>query len=442
MRSRQARPRLLQAMLDAFSLPDLRQKLLITFILLAVFRFVAHVPVTGVDISALRIMFQRNALMGMLDLFSGGGLRNFSVAAIGIFPYINASIILQLLTPVIPALTRLSDEGEAGRNKINIITHWVTIPLAAISGYGTLVLLQRSNPPVVGMTTLLQTVAIVISLIAGTMFTIWLGELITDYGIGNGISILIAVNIIAGYPEIVGQGILAGQQGQLLGVIFYAVVSLATIVVIVVFTEAYRAIPVQYAKSVFRGGRMYRQSGGTRIPLRVDTAGMIPVIFASSMVLFPGVIASYFANLTGEAPNLANYIVDIFNPNTTLPLGLVYWGLLFLLTIAFSFFYTTVIMEQQNLPGVLQKQGGFIPGIRPGKHTADYLNNVIYRITWLGAFYLAIVAILPFIVKQITGIEFMQLSSMGLLIMVGVILDTMKRVESQLLMRRYEGFIK
>ncbi len=442
MRSRQARPRLIQAMLDAFSLPDLRQKLLITFIILVIFRFVAHVPVTGVNVSALRLMFQQNALMGMLDLFSGGGLRNFSVAAIGIYPYINASIILQLLTPVIPALTRLADEGEAGRNRINIITYWVTIPLAALSGYGTLVLLQRGTTPVVGYTTIFQTVTIVISLIAGTMFALWLGNLITDYGIGNGISILIAVNIIAGYPELVGQGILAGQQGQILGIIFYVVVSLATIVAIIVFTEAYRAIPVQYAKSVFKGGRMYRQSGGTRIPLRVDTAGMIPVIFASSMVLFPGVIASYFANAAGEEPNLANHIVNIFGPNTALPLGLVYWVLLFLLTIGFSFFYTTVIMEQQDLPGTLQKQGGFIPGIRPGKHTSDYLNAVIYRITWLGAFYLAIIAILPFLVKQATHIEFMQLSSMGLLIMVGVILDTMKLVESQLLMRRYEGFIK
>jgi preprotein translocase subunit SecY len=169
---------------------------------------------------------------------------------------------------------------------------------------------------------------------------------------------------------------------------------------------------------------------------------MIPVIFASSMVLFPGVIASYFANAAGEEPNLANHIMNIFSPNTALPLGLVYWVLLFLLTIGFSFFYTTVIMEQQDLPGTLQKQGGFIPGIRPGKHTSDYLNAVIYRITWLGAFYLAIIAILPFLVKQATHIEFMQLSSMGLLILVGVILDTMKLVESQLLMRRYEGFIK
>jgi preprotein translocase subunit SecY len=442
MRSRPARPRLLQAMIDAFSLPDLRQKFIFTLILLVVFRFVAHVPVTGVNVGALRQMFEQNALLGMLDLFSGGGLRNFSVAAIGIYPFINAQIILQLLIPVIPALTRLSEEGEAGRNKINQITHWLTVPLAAISGYGTLVLLQRGTTPVVGVTTILQTVTIVISLVAGTMFSIWLGELITDYGIGNGISILIAVNIITGYPQLVGQAILAWQQGQIFGVIFYAVISIATIVAIVLFTEAYRAIPVQYAKSVIKGGRIYRQAGGTRIPLRVDTAGMIPVIFASSLTLFPGVIASYFANPTNEDANIANHIVNIFSPNTGLPLGLVYWVLLFLLTIAFSFFYTTVILEQQDLPGTLQKQGGFIPGIRPGKHTADYIGAVINRITWLGALYLAIVAVLPFILRVVTNIDFMQLSTMGLLVMVGVILDTMKLVESQLLMRRYEGFIK
>jgi len=212
--------------------------------------------------------------------------------------------------------------------------------------------------------------------------------------------------------------------------------------VIVIFTEAHRRIPVQYAKSVFRGGRMYRQSGSTHIPLRVNTAGMIPLIFAMSIVVFPGMIAGYFANPMGTDPNLANHIMNLFNPNAALPMGLFYWGLYFLLVVGFAFFYTMVIFQQQNLPSALQQQGGFIPGIRPGKHTADYLNQVIKRITWGGALFLAAVAVIPFLAREITNVQVMQLSSMGLLIVVGVVLDTMKQIEAQLVMRRYEGFIK
>ncbi len=443
MRARQVRPRLLQAMTQAFGLPDLRQRLLITLGILIIFRFVAHVPVTGVNLDALKQVFAQNALLGMLDLFSGGAMRNFSVAATGIYPYITASIILNLLSPIIPRLHALAQEGEAGRNKIVVITHWLSVPLAALSSYGQLVLLQRSNPPVIASTSVLQTVSIVISMVAGTMFLIWLGELITEYGIGNGLSIIIFAGIVTGIPQMVGQGILAGRQGQIPGLIFYLVVTLATIVAIVVFTEAQRRIPVQFAKSVFRGGRMYRQSGASHIPFRVNTAGMIPVIFASSMIMFPGVIASYFANPSFEEPNLANYIVDIFNPGATMPVGMVYWVLLFLLTVGFTFFYTTILMEEQDLPGQLQKQGGFVPGIRPGKRTADYLYTVINRITWAGALFLAVVVTVPFIVRMAApDIQLVQVSSMGLLVMVGVILDTMKQIEAQLLMRRYEGFIK
>jgi preprotein translocase subunit SecY len=199
---------------------------------------------------------------------------------------------------------------------------------------------------------------------------------------------------------------------------------------------------VQYARSTFRGGRMYRQSGSTHIPLRVNTAGMIPLIFAMSVVIFPGMIASYFAAPTGADPNFANTIVNMFDPNAALPLGFFYWGLYFVLTIAFAFFYTQVVFQQQDLPNVLQRQGGFIPGVRPGKNTADYLNSVIKRITWAGALFLAVVAIVPFIAREATNIQVIQLSSMGMLIMVGVILDTMKQIEAQLVMRRYEGFIK
>ena len=438
MQPRQARPRLLQAMIDAFRLPDLRRRILLTFGMLVVFRLIAHVPLPGVNPEALASLFERNAMLGMLDMFSGGAMRNFSVAAMGVYPYITATIIMQLMVPVIPRLQMLAQEGEAGRDKINRISHWATVPLAGIAGYGQLVLLQREN--VISSTAALQAVAMVFTLIAGTMFCVWLGERITEYGIGNGISMIIFAGIVAGLPELIGQGFLA--KGQFGGLAAYIIIVLATIAVIVIFTEAHRRVPVQYARSVFRSGRMYRQSGSTHIPLRVNTAGMIPLIFAMSVVMFPALVASYFANPTGAEPNFANYIMNVFNPNARLPLGLFYWGVFFLLTVGFAFFYTMVVFSQQDLPGTLQRQGGFIPGIRPGKHTANYLNQVIGRITWAGALFLAAVAVMPFAAREITNVQVMQLSSMGLLIVVGVALDTMKQMEAQLAMRRYEGFIK
>jgi preprotein translocase subunit SecY len=436
MRPRSSRPRLFQAMIDAFSLPDLRRRILITIGILVIFRFVAHVPIPGVDQTALEALFERNALLGMLDLFSGGAMRRFSVAAMGVYPYITASIIMMLLVPVIPRLQALSREGEAGRNRINLITHWLVVPLASVQGYGQLVYLQREG--VILAPSVLPMAAMVLSMVAGTIFLVWLGELITEYGIGNGISIIIFGGIVARLPEMIGQGFLAKENFA--GLSFYLLIVIVTIMVIVIFTEAHRRIPVQYAKSVFRGGRMYRQSGTTHIPLRVNSAGMIPLIFAMSLVIFPGIVASYFSNPV--EPNIADTIMSLFNPNAPLPLGLFYWGLYFIMAVAFSFFYTMVVFQQQDLPNALQRQGGFIPGIRPGKNTATYLNGVINRITWGGALFLASVAVMPFVARQITNVQVIQLSSLGLLIMVGVVLDTMKQLEAQLVMRRYEGFIK
>jgi len=426
-------------MLDAFRLPDLRRRILFTFAMLVAFRFIAHVPLPGVNGDALQTLFEQNALLGMLDMFSGGAMRNFSVAAMGVYPYITSSIIMTLMTPVIPRLQALSQEGEAGRHKINLITHWLTVPMAGLSGYGQLVLLQRQGA--VADADFLTTITMVLSLIAGTIFLVWLGELITEYGIGNGISIIIFGGIVAGYWEMIGSGVLVGQQGQVMGLVMYIFIALATVVLIVIFTEAHRRIPVQYARTVFRGDRMYRQSGSTHIPLRVNTAGMIPLIFAVSMVLFPGMVASYFAGPENN-PNFANVIVDMFNPSAALPMGLFYWGLYFILVIGFAFFYTMVIFQQQDLAGTLQRQSGFVPGIRPGKQTTDFLNQVIKRITWAGALFLAVVAIIPFLAREVTNVQVIQLSSLGLLIVVGVVLDTMKQMEAQLVMRRYEGFIK
>jgi len=436
MRQRQTRPRLLQAMLDAFSLPDLRRRILVTLGILVAFRFIAHVPLPGVDLDALRNLFESNALLGMLDLFSGGAMRQFSVASMGVYPYITASIIIILMVPIIPRLQALSQEGESGRNKINLITHWLTVPLAGLSGYGQLVILQRSG--VVNSSDPLPTTAIVLSLIAGTMFLVWLGELITEYGIGNGISIIIFGGIVAGYPQMIQQGFLA--KSNPMGLVIYALIMLATIVLIVLFTEAHRRVPVQYARSVFRGGRMYRQSGSTHIPMRVNSSGMIPLIFSMSVVIFPGIVASYF--IRSGQPGFADTVARWFSPSTALPVGAFYWILYFLLSVGFTFFYTMVTYQQQDLPGTLQKQGGFIPGIRPGKNTAAYLSGVINRITWAGALFLAFVAVMPFLARTVTNVQQIQLSSLGMLIVVGVVLDTMKQLEAQLVMRRYEGFIK
>jgi len=431
-------PRLIRAMIDAFSLPDLRKRLLITFGILIAFRFLAHVPVPGVDASVLKSYMDNNPLWGMVNLFSGGALRNFSVAAMGVYPYITASIVMTLMTPVIPALQRLAEEGESGRNKINRITHYLMIPLAGLSGYAQLTLLR--NAGAVANTELLSTVAIVLSMVAGTMLLVWLGEQITQYGIGNGISIIIFAGIVAQIPQQFGEGIMEGQQGLIIGVIAFIAITLATAYLVVIFTEAHRRIPVQYAKSVYKGGRMYRQSGSSYIPMRVNTAGMIPLIFSMAVVTFPGIIATWAGgSQTGEG--FASIVVRWFSPSAPMPEGLVYWIPYFLLVVMFAFFYTMVMFQQQDLPGVLQRQGGFIPGIRPGKQTSSYLNGVILRITWAGALFLALVAILPLLTRTVTNITVLQLSSSGMLIVVGVVLDTMKQIEAQLAMRRYEGFI-
>lgn len=440
-----SRPRLMQAMVDAFSLPDLRLKLLFTLAMLIVFRFVAHVPVPGVDSAKLADLFDRSALLGFLDLFSGGALRNLSVAAMGVYPYITASIIMQLLVPIIPQLQALQKEGDAGRRKLNQWTHWLMVPLAMMQAYGQLILFQREGVfqtgVKIGLTgdALLPTAAMVLSMTAGTVFLVWIGERITENGIGNGISIIIFGGIVAGMPSNMGQTFVTSGAWGLIKTI---ILLLAIASFIVYVTEAMRRIPVQYSRSLFRGGKMYRQSGGTHIPLRVNSAGMIPLIFAYSILVLPSTVASYFAHPAGQPANLANHIQNIFGVT-----GNVYWIILFFLVVGFTFFYTMVIFQQQNLAETLQKQGGFIPGIRPGRPTSDYLNKVIVRITWGGALFLALVAVAPILSRWLVGssassTNLMLISAAGLLIVVGVVLDTMRQIEAQLLMRHYEGFIK
>ncbi len=373
---------MIDALRNALRLPDLRNKIFFTLLILVIYRLAAHVPVPNVDTTALRTVFGQNQLLGFLDLFSGGALSNFSVVAMGVYPYITAQIIVQLATGIIPQLEQMVKEGgEAGRARMNQWTHLLTIPLAALQAFAQATVLTQSNPPVLtkfGFQTYpLETFTIILTLTAGTIFAIWLGELISEQGIGSGISIIIFGGIVAGIPQRVAQML----QTNPLNFFFFLLITVVTIVGIIYIQEGNRRIPVQYGKMV-RGTKMY---GGqsTHIPLRINSSGMIPLIFAISILIFPGVIAAPFAAPAGQPENFANWIVNAFNQQSP-----VYWIVYFLMVVGFTFFYTDVIFRQQNIPEMLQKQGGFIPGIRPGKKTEDYLNGVLQRITLFGALFL------------------------------------------------------
>lgn len=434
---------MVDAAINIFKLPDLRRRLLFTAFILVIFRFVAHIPVPGVDREALQAAFANNQLLGLLDLFSGGAMSLFSVAAMGVYPYITASIIIQLLLPLIPSLQALSKEGEAGRNKINQYTHWLTIPLAALQAFSQVSIMQTQYQVVKSFglfnaDTWLPSLAMIVTLTAGTVFCVWLGELISESGIGNGVSIIILGGIVARLPQGLGRTFLASTDlaSNIWTIVVFLVIELLTIGLIVIMEQGQRRIPVQYAKRI-RGTRTY---GGqsTHIPLRVNSAGMIPLIFANSFLIFPGIIASYFQISTNPLiKSVATSVYDTFYKGST-----IYWILYFLMVIGFTYFYATVTFQEQNLAGNLQKFGGFVPGIRPGKPTSEYLNRVLSRITLAGALYLGVVAVLPYFAQMATGIQMMALSSTALLILVGVVLDTIRQLEAQLLMRHYEGFIK
>ncbi len=430
---------MIEALRNAWRLPDLRRKILFTLGILILFRLTAHVPVPGVDQAGLKQVFEANQLLGFLNMLSGGAMRNFSVVAMGVYPYITASIIMQLVTPLIPQLEELAKEGEQGQQKMNLYTYWMTIPLAALQGFAQATLLAHplgGGPPLLKhfglFTDPIPTLAVVTSLTAGSMFAMWLGELITDEGVGNGISIIIFGGIVAGIPQNVGQLVASGGMA----LISLTIITIVTVAAIIFIQEGERRVPVQYGKRV-RGTRVY---GGqsSHIPLRVNSAGMIPLIFAQSILILPGIMAQFFMTSSNTfVANIAAGVNSAFNTG-----GLLYWGLYFLMVVAFTYFYTDVIFRQQNLPENLQRQGGFIPGIRPGRRTEDYLNSVLQRVTLVGAVFLGLVAILPFFARQITNVQTLLITSAGLLIVVGVVVDTMKQLEAQLLMRHYEGFIR
>ncbi len=448
---------MLESVVNALRLPDLRQRILFTLAMLLLFRLIAHIPVPNIDptaLESLRLALQGNQLAQLLNIFAGGALQNLSVAAMGVYPYITAQIILQLLVPIIPALEELRKEGEQGRMRLNRLTFYLTIPMALLQGYGQTLTLDRSlgagqtlfQTPFDIVNNFFPTFTILISMLAGTMLLVWLGEQIQERGIGNGVSMIIFAGIVAGLPGLIIQAFTTVELGgleQAIGLIAFLVIALGTIIGIVLMHEGQRRIPVQYAKRV-RGNRVY---GGqsSHIPLKVNMAGMIPLIFAQSIIIFPGTIASYGCPEQVAPPDasvlkqIACFTYQTFSPQYG---GgtLVYSIALFVLVYFFTYFYTKVIFDQQNLPDTLQRNGGFIPGIRPGKRTEEYLDQVVSRITRVGALFLGTVAILPFITQQLTGVP-IGLGATALLIVVGVAVDTMRQLEAQLVMRNYEGFI-
>jgi preprotein translocase subunit SecY len=445
--AQQTRPRLLQAMVDSWSQRDVRAKLMFVFAMLVVFRFVAHIPIPGVNPTALDAAFESGgstgAFLGTLNIFSGGALRQLSVAALGVYPYITASIIMQIMTPMIPRLQALSREGEQGRNRIQLYTHWLAVPMAVIQGYSQLIILQNfGGAPIldhpVGLTgpAALPTFAAVISMTAGTMFLVWLGELITEKGIGNGISLIIFGGIVAGIPQLLPS--IFDSSVSFFGLILLALIVLVAVTSIVFFQEAQRRIPVQYSRTQFRGGRQYRQQGSTNIPLRILSAGMIPIIFAYSIMLVPSFIGETLAtSSSGFSNDVGNLLTDAFGQQ-----NLPYYLIVFVFVVLFTYFYTLVTYSQQNLAENLQKQGGFIPGIRPGRPTNEYIQRVLVRITAAGAIFLGVIAVMPYFATTLTDVQALTISGTGLLIVVGVVLDTMKQLEAQLMMRNYSGFIR
>lgn len=467
--------RWLESIRTAFSLPDLRRRILITIALLVIYRLTANIPVPGVDLNAWFAFTGgqgQGGLLGVLDLLSGGAVSNFSVMAMGVYPYITASIIIQLLTPIIPYLKELSEEGESGRNRITKLTYYLTIPLAFAQAVGQIRLVglqYGGGQDVLGQimpqfgfasaANILPTLTTLLAMVGGTMFAIWLGEQITENGIGQGISLIIFGGIASQIPQNV-YALFVETQGDAAARIFsvaaFVIITIATVAVIVIVQEGERRIPVQYGRRV-RGRKVY-QGQSSHIPLKVNTAGMIPIIFAQALLTLPPLIASFFVPTglpeEGEGFGVAfARTLSQFNagadPGVYPWMLFFYWLATFVFVAAFTFFYTDVMIRQQRLPQNLQQRGGFIPGIRPGKKTADYITAVVRRITLVGAIFLGTVAILPGIMQflgyqlQISGLyqSSLIISGSGLIIVVGVVIDTMRQIEAQLIMRNYESSI-
>lgn len=422
----------IQNLTRAWAIPEVRKKIVFTALILVVFRLLAHIPASGIDYNALKNLFAQSPLLSLLDIFSGGTLANFSILAMGLNPYINASIILQLLTLVFPKLEELSKEGEFGRAKINQYTRFLTVPLASLQAVGLYFLL--ANQKIVPPLSPLSLLALVVTMTAGTMFVVWLGELITEHGVGNGISLLIFAGIVGRLPVVTGQTFLTSAQEDIFPLVSFLIMALLVIGGIVFINEAARKVPVQYARRAARGSLVSQE---THLPLRINQAGVIPIIFAVSLVLVPSMLGQFLANAPNErVAYFAQTISSLFSPQ-----HVIYNLTYFLLVIGFTFFYTAVIFNPTKISDEIRKHGGFVPGIRPGEATAGYLNKVLTRVTLPGAVFLGTIAVLPSVVQGFTGVSQLAIGGTGILIVVSVILETTKKIEAQLVMRNYDKFL-
>ncbi|OGF82678.1 preprotein translocase subunit SecY [Candidatus Giovannonibacteria bacterium RIFCSPLOWO2_01_FULL_44_16] len=408
---------------------DLRRKFLFLFAFLAVFRMASAIPVPGIDAFKLKEFFASSQLFGLLNIFSGGGLENLSIVMLGVGPYITASIIMQLFTMIFPRLKEMyQEEGEAGRQKFNQYSRLITPPLALIQGFGLLSILERQG---IFQFTAFERIASLIIVTAGSIFLMWIGELISEYSIGNGVSIMIFAGIVARFPSDLRQTLLAYDPSQLSTLIAFFIIALITVAAVVVISEGERPIPVYYAKRV-RGMRMY---GGTTtyLPLRVNQAGVIPIIFALSILLLPQMVANFFAS-SGNIilRTVSSWVINFLGSNWY------YAGAYFVLVFVFTYFYTAVTFDPEAISTNLQKSGAFVPGIRPGRNTSEFLYKIVSRITFVGALFLGIIAVLPLILRALSGISTLAVGGTALLIVVSVVLETAKQIEGQLSLRAYE----
>lgn len=415
-----------------FKVKELRGKILFILALLVIYRLAANIPLPGVDVDQLRTFFENNQLFGMLNAFSGGGMSNISIVLLGVGPYITASIIMQLMTMIFPKLEKLQkEEGEAGRQKFNMWTRWLTVPLAIIQAFAMINLLKSQN--VISELSTYEMINLLVVATAGTVFLMWLGELITEKGIGNGVSIIIFAGIVAGLPGSISKIAATFESTDLFGYVMFIVVGLVTIAGVVMVNEGQRNIPVSYAKRI-RGNKTF---GGTstHLPLRVNQAGVIPIIFAISIMLFPGLIANFFVNSDKETvAQVARFVSQLFQDQW-------FYGILyFVMVVLFTYFYTAVVFDPNKISENLQRQGGYIPGVRPGGATAEFLSYVINRITLSGSIFLGLIAVLPLIIQGFTGISALSVGGTSILIAVSVVIEMVKQIEGQMVMRDYEGF--
>jgi preprotein translocase subunit SecY len=424
-----------ESLLNAFRAPDIRRRILFVLGILVVYRVLAQVPLPGIDRAALADFFKNNSAFGILDLFAGGGLSQLSIVGLAMNPYINASIIMQLMAGVIPSLQALSREGEYGRQKLNQYTRYLTVPMALLQAFGILSALSAKNVIIGGFGLGMASSWVqMVTMVAGAVVLMWLGELITEKGIGNGISFIIFAGIVSRAPA----GVLAVlQQPSPRDIVLFAILAIVAVAVIIYIQEGQRRIPIQSASRV-RGRRMY-QGGQTFLPLRVNLAGVIPIIFAISILAFPGQLAAYFSFSNVQAIQDVAKAIGAFLSPTSIQYSIIY----FLLTVGFTYFYTAFTFKPDETAENLRKNGGFIPGIRPGRPTQEYLGRVVSRITLAGALFLGIVAVAPVLAGVLdSSLQGIAIGGTGLLIVVSVVVETMKQIEAQLMMRNYEGFIR